>query len=110
MGNLQPNINTVLLLYIISAVTPDKTTAAISMYALLIASVLLLMADGLKAIFRLLKKRIANEDDVPERYRGKSPADIAKMHQEAEKMIGRQSSEIGKLRRLADRTKIKILD
>ena len=34
------------------------------------------------------------EDDVPEKYKGKSPAEIIKMHQEAEKLIGRQ--EIGR--------------
>jgi len=42
------------------------------------------------------------EDTLPEKYRGKSVADIARMHQEAEKLIGRQSSEVNELRRLAD--------
>jgi len=42
------------------------------------------------------------EDDVPEKYRGKSPAEIAKMHQEAEKLLGRQSSEVGELRKIVD--------
>jgi hypothetical protein len=43
-----------------------------------------------------------SEDDVPEKYRGKSPAEIAKMHQEAEKLLGRQSSEVGELRKIVD--------
>lgn len=42
------------------------------------------------------------EDDVPEKYRGKSPKEIAKMHQEAEKLIGRHSQEVAELRKLAD--------
>lgn len=42
------------------------------------------------------------EDDVPEKYRGKSAKEIAQMHMEAEKLIGRQGSEVGELRRLVD--------
>lgn len=42
------------------------------------------------------------EDDIPEKYRGKSAKDIARMHQEAEKALGRQGSEVGELRRLVD--------
>jgi hypothetical protein len=42
------------------------------------------------------------EDDIPEKYRGKSPEEIAKMHMEAEKLLGRQSSEVGELRRIVD--------
>lgn len=41
-------------------------------------------------------------DDVPEKYKGKSIADIAKMHEEAEKLIGRQANEVGELRKLTD--------
>ena len=43
-----------------------------------------------------------SDDDVPEKYRGKSAKDIAKMHMEAEKALGRQGSEVGELRRLVD--------
>ncbi len=43
-----------------------------------------------------------SEDDLPEKYRGKTPSEIARMHQEAEKLLGRQSSEVGELRRLVD--------
>lgn len=42
------------------------------------------------------------EDDVPEKYRGKSLKDLVQMHQEAEKALGRQGSEVGELRKLVD--------
>ena len=41
-------------------------------------------------------------DDVPDRYRGKSIKEIARMHQEAEKLIGRQGNDLGELRRIVD--------
>lgn len=44
----------------------------------------------------------APDDDVPEKYRGKSAKEIARMHMEAEKALGRQGSEVGELRRLVD--------
>jgi len=42
------------------------------------------------------------EDDLPEKYQGKSVQEIVQMHQEAEKMLGRQSSEVGELRKVVD--------
>ena len=42
------------------------------------------------------------EDDIPEKYKGKSPSEIIKMHQEAEKLIGRQAQEVHEVRSLAD--------
>ena len=42
------------------------------------------------------------EDTVPEKYKGKSFEEIIKMHQEAEKLIGRQAQEVGEVRKLAD--------
>jgi len=42
------------------------------------------------------------EPEIPDKYRGKSMAEIIKMHQESEKLIGRQAQEVGKARRLAD--------
>ena len=42
------------------------------------------------------------DDDIPEKYRGKSAKEIARMHQEAEKALGRQGSEVGELRRVVD--------
>jgi len=43
-----------------------------------------------------------DEEEVPDKYRGKSALEIAKMHEEAEKLIGRQSSEVGELRKIVD--------
>jgi hypothetical protein len=42
------------------------------------------------------------EDEIPEKYRGKELKDIVQMHQEAEKLLGRQSSEVGELRKIVD--------
>jgi len=42
------------------------------------------------------------EEELPDKYRGKSVSDIVKMHQEAEKMIGKQAQEVGEVRKLAD--------
>lgn len=42
------------------------------------------------------------EDDIPERYKGKSAKDLIRMHQEAEKLMGRHSKEVGDLRRVVD--------
>ena len=42
------------------------------------------------------------EDDIPDKYRGKDIKDIVQMHQEAEKLLGRQSSEVGELRKIVD--------
>jgi hypothetical protein len=39
---------------------------------------------------------------VPEKYQGKTTAEIIQMHQEAEKLLGRQSSEVGELRKVVD--------
>lgn len=53
-----------------------------------------------------LKEEPAKEEpkleEVPEKYRGKSLKDIVAMHQEAEKLIGRQGSEVGELRKVVD--------
>lgn len=39
---------------------------------------------------------------IPSKYQGKSMEDIIAMHQEAEKLIGRQGNEISEVRKLAD--------
>jgi hypothetical protein len=44
----------------------------------------------------------APEDDIPEKYKGKSTAEIVRMHQEAEKLLGKQSGEVGELRSVVD--------
>ena len=42
------------------------------------------------------------EEDIPEKYKGKSTAEIVRMHQEAEKLLGKQSGEVGELRAVVD--------
>jgi len=42
------------------------------------------------------------EDDLPEKYKGKSAKEIAEMHQQAERLIGKQGSEVGELRKVVD--------
>ena len=39
---------------------------------------------------------------VPSKYQGKTLEEIVQMHQEAEKLIGRQAQEVGEVRKLAD--------
>ena len=43
-----------------------------------------------------------DEDDIPDKYKGKTIKDIVRMHQEAERAIGKQGSEVGELRRIVD--------
>lgn len=42
------------------------------------------------------------EEEIPEKYQGKSIQDIISMHQNAEKLLGKQSSEVGELRKVVD--------
>jgi len=42
------------------------------------------------------------EPQLPDKYQGKSVQDLVQMHQEAEKLLGRQSSEVGELRKVVD--------
>ena len=42
------------------------------------------------------------EQEIPEKYRGKSMQEVIKMHQEAEKAMGRQGGELGELRSVVD--------
>jgi hypothetical protein len=44
----------------------------------------------------------AEEQSLPDKYQGKSLEEVVQMHQEAEKLLGRQSSEVGELRRVVD--------
>ncbi len=41
-------------------------------------------------------------DEVPEKYQGKTAAEVIRMHQEAEKRLGKQSGEVGELRSIVD--------
>ena len=47
-------------------------------------------------------EEVANEVEMPEKYKNKSLDEIVRMHQEAEKLIGRQAQEVGEVRKLAD--------
>lgn len=47
-------------------------------------------------------EQTSQEDEIPDKYRGKSVSEIVKMHQEAEKALGKQGQELGELRRTAD--------
>ena len=42
------------------------------------------------------------DNELPDKYRDKSLEDIVRMHQEAEKLIGKQAQEVGEVRKLAD--------
>ena len=43
-----------------------------------------------------------DKSELPDKYRHKSLDQIVKMHQEAEKLIGKQAQEVGEVRKLAD--------
>lgn len=45
---------------------------------------------------------VQDSEDIPEKYKGKSVKEIVHMHAEAEKLIGRQGSEVGELRKIVD--------
>ena len=49
-----------------------------------------------------VEQETPQEEDIPDKYKGKSTAAIVRMHQEAEKLLGRQSSEVGELRSVVD--------
>jgi hypothetical protein len=42
------------------------------------------------------------QPSLPDKYQGKSLEEVVQMHQEAEKLLGRQSSEVGELRKVVD--------
>ena len=42
------------------------------------------------------------QPQIPEKYQGKSLEEIVQMHQEAEKALGKQGSEVGELRKVVD--------
>jgi hypothetical protein len=42
------------------------------------------------------------EPELPEKYRGKSVEDLVQMHQELERFTGKQSTEVGDLRKVVD--------
>jgi hypothetical protein len=63
--------------------------------------------DEMQGELQIEEKKLANTieqvtNDLPDKYRGKDLGDIIKMHQEAEKLIGKQAQEVGEVRKLAD--------
>jgi len=44
----------------------------------------------------------STDDSLPDKYQGKDITEVVRMHQEAEKLLGRQSSEVGELRKIVD--------
>jgi hypothetical protein len=48
------------------------------------------------------QQKIEQKAELPEKYREKSLDEIVRMHQEAEKLIGKQAQEVGEVRKLAD--------
>jgi hypothetical protein len=48
------------------------------------------------------EQKVETKSELPEKYRDKSVDEIVRMHQEAEKLIGKQAQEVGEVRRLAD--------
>ena len=60
----------------------------------------------LNVVEQLVKSEPKVEDDhpssIPDKYKGKGIEDVIKMHQEAEKLIGKQAQEVGEVRKLAD--------
>ncbi len=49
------------------------------------------------------EEEVAQEEpSVPEKYQNKSLQEVVQMHQEAEKLLGKQSSEVGELRGVVD--------
>jgi len=48
------------------------------------------------------KAQANSQNTIPDKYRDKSLDEIIKMHQEAEKLIGKQAQEVGEVRKLAD--------
>jgi len=48
------------------------------------------------------QQKIEQKAELPDKYRDKSLDEIVRMHQEAEKLIGKQAQEVGEVRKLAD--------
>ena len=58
--------------------------------------------DTLESLDQETVEEAPQEPELPEKYKNKSLEDIVQMHQEAEKMLGKQSSEVGELRKVVD--------
>ena len=63
--------------------------------------------DEMQSEIQAEERKLSNSveqitSDLPDKYRGKDLSDIIRMHQEAEKLIGKQAQEVGEVRKLAD--------
>lgn len=58
--------------------------------------------DELESPQPVEEAQVEEVEDIPEKYRGKSPKDLIKMHQESEKVLGKQGNEVGELRKIVD--------
>lgn len=58
----------------------------------------------IEAVENQLEPKVEPEQkqELPEKYRGKTVEQLAKMHEEAEKLMSRQAQEVGEVRKLAD--------
>lgn len=59
-------------------------------------------SDDLNPATPVVEKQEVTQPQLPSKYQGKSIEEIISMHQEAEKLIGRQGNEISEVRKLAD--------
>ena len=59
-------------------------------------------ADQAQGLDQEQVQEVQQEDDIPEKYKGKDVKEIIRMHAEAERLIGRQGSEVGELRKSVD--------
>ena len=55
-----------------------------------------------EAVESPVEEKASEDDDLPEKYRGKSASEIAQMHRELESRLGQQSQEVGELRKAFD--------
>ncbi len=55
--------------------------------------------DLFEAVEELQPEPQESDDDIPEKYRGKSIKDLVKMHQEAEEVFQKHSAEVGETRK-----------
>jgi hypothetical protein len=56
----------------------------------------------------IVQEQQAPEENLPPKYKGKTLDEIIKMHQEAEKLIGRQAQEVGEVRKRLPQKKTRL--
>lgn len=48
------------------------------------------------------ERKEPEQPEIPSKYQGKSAAEIIRMHQDAERLLGKQGNEVGELRKIVD--------